>query len=56
MRLRIVLLALLAGLGDGGVAEAAPGYEILFREGVLDGMAEGSELAYSVARAGRSAR
>jgi len=55
MRLRIVLLALLAGLGDGGVAEAAPGYEILFREGVLDGMAEGSELAYSVARAGRSA-
>lgn len=55
MWLRIAILALLAGLGGGGKAAAAPGYEILFREGVLDGMAEGSELAYSVARAGRSA-
>lgn len=55
MRQRIAMLAVLAGLGGAAMAAAEPGYELLFREGVLDGIAEGSELAYSVARAGRSA-
>lgn len=55
MRFGVIALMAALGLAPLHPAGAVQSYEILFREGVLDTLAPSTELAYSVARTGRSA-
>ena len=59
MRRAIIIVGTAAFIGAAAVAphaaRANPGYELLFREGVLSDLTEGDVISYSVARSGRSA-